>query len=613
MPPITMADVCVSCSSPIPEGARFCMNCGQPVPGGAPDVAAAADQRHAALAAAAPRSLVEKLRAPRLTGERKPVTALFADVVGSTTLAESMDPEEFTAIINGAFEVMSQAIHRYEGTIAKLLGDAVLAFFGAPIAHEDDPARAARAALDLIEGVRSYAGPLRESGIDLQVRVGINTGPVIVGNVGSDLRYEYTALGDAVNVAARMQTAAEPGHILLTDATYRFVAPLVEVRDLGPIEVKGKAEPVRAYELLGLRAEAGPTRGLGAAGIESPMVGRSGPLAQLVGALDAVRAGRGRVAVIVGEPGIGKSRLLAEFRQAAQAHDRPAAFAVGHSLSYGQGLPYHLLTDLVRSLIGAPMAVEEREVREALARTLPALLGADAPEAEALLGHLLGAPVDSDVGRAVAAYDPLTLQAGYLKAIRAVVGARAARGPLVLVLEDIHWADPTSAEAIWKLLGFVQLTPVLLVCLTRPDREAPGWRLVGQARDLFGDAMVEIALAPLTEDESRTLVANLLEIESLPARTREFILARAEGNPFFVEEVIRMLIDRGAIVRRGEQWVATAEVEAVEIPDTLQGLLLARIDRLPEDARRTLRVASVIGRQFSARVLQEVLEEATAQ
>ena len=154
---------------------------------------------------------------------------------------------------------------------------------------------------------------------------------------------------------------------------------------------------------------------------------------------------------------------------------------------------------------------------------------------------------------------------------------------------------------------------MLLVCLTRPDREAPGWRLVGQARDLFGDAMVEIALAPLTEDESRTLVANLLEIESLPARTREFILARAEGNPFFVEEVIRMLIDRGAIVRRGEQWVATAEVEAVEIPDTLQGLLLARIDRLPEDARRTLRVASVIGRQFSARVLQEVLEEATAQ
>jgi predicted ATPase len=376
--------------------------------------------------------------------------------------------------------------------------------------------------------------------------------------------------------------------------------------------VKGKSEPVRAYELVAIRAEAGPTRGLGAAGIESPMVGREGPLAQLTGALDAVAAGRGRLAVVIGEPGIGKSRLLGELRRDAAARQPPVRWAQGQCLSYGQGLPYHLLTDLVRSLVGAPPAAEPAEIHEALRRDLPAMLGTEWPEAEALLGNLLGAAIDSEMGRAVAAYDPLTLQAGYLKAIRAVVTAISSGSPLVLVLEDIHWADASSVEAIGKLLPFVHEARVLLVCATRPDRDAPGWRLVGQARDAFGDAMVEIALSPLTADESRALVANLLVIESLPAKVRDFILARAEGNPFFVEEVIRMLIDRGAIVRSGPDWIATQEVEGVEIPDTLHGLLLARIDRLPEDARRTLRVASVIGRQFSARVLQEVLDEATA-
>ena len=559
--------------------------------------------------AAAPQSLVEKLRAPRLTGERKPVTALFADVVGSTSLAESMDPEEWTRILNGAFEVMSQAIHRYEGTIAKLLGDAVLAFFGAPVTHEDDPQRAVRAAIDLLVGVREYAQPLRDSGIDLQVRVGINTGPVVVGNVGSDLRYEYTAMGDAVNVAARMQTAAEPGAIMITDATYRFVSPLVEAVDLGPLEVKGKSEPVRAYEVTGLRATAGPTRGL--VGLESPMIGRDGPLRALTGALDAVQAGRGRVAVIVGEPGIGKSRLLAELRRASLEGPRPAGWVEGRCLSYGQQLPYHLLGDLVRSLIGASMASEEPELRAGLEREVGRQLGDAAPEPIAFLAHVLGISLSSEEARVVA-LDPLTLQAGYLKSIRAVLAARAQREPLVVVCEDIHWADPSSAEVLFKLFGFVQETPLLLVFATRPDRDAPGWRLVSQAREWFGDALVEITLAPLSEGESRALVANLLVIESLPERVRDFILARADGNPFFVEEVIRMLIDRGAIVRVGDDWVATAEIEGVEIPETLQGLLLARIDRLPEDARRTLRVASVIGRQFSAKVLEEVLAEASA-
>ena len=252
------ASVCANCAAPLPTDARFCMTCGQPVATTTTD-----EPRHARLQAAAPAPLVTKMRAPRLTGERKPVTALFADVVGSTSLAESMDPEDWTGIMNGAFDVMSQAIYRYEGTIAKLVGDAVLAFFGAPVAHEDDPERAVRAALDMLASVKDYRADVHASyGVDFQLRIGINTGPVLVGNVGSDLRYEYTALGDAVNVAARMQTAADPGAVLITAATYRFVAGLVDVRDVGALEVKGKSEPVQAYAVVGLKAQRTSSRGL---------------------------------------------------------------------------------------------------------------------------------------------------------------------------------------------------------------------------------------------------------------------------------------------------------------------------------------------------------------
>src|SRR5918994_7234913 len=242
---------CPRCESPVPADARFCANCGQSVAGAsAADDAAAG--RQARLSAAAPAPLVEKMRAAKLTGQRKPVTALFADVVGSTTLAEGMDPEDWTQMMNEAFELMSKAIFRYEGTIAQLQGDAMLAFFGAPIAHEDDPERAVLAALDMIAATDEFAEQLQSTlGIDFRIRAGINSGPVIVGNIGSDLRYEYTALGDAVNVAARMQTAAQPGTILITEMTRRLTGDTFDLEDLGEIEVKGKAEPIHVYRVLG--------------------------------------------------------------------------------------------------------------------------------------------------------------------------------------------------------------------------------------------------------------------------------------------------------------------------------------------------------------------------
>jgi hypothetical protein len=510
---------------------------------------------------------------------------------------------------------MSQAVFRYEGTIAQLQGDAMLAFFGAPVAHEDDPDRAVRAALEMVERTDEFARQLKAAhGIDFRIRAGLNTGPVIVGNVGSDLRYEYTALGDAVNVAARVQTAAEPGSVLVTAQTQRFIAGAFDFEDLGEVEVKGKAEPIRLYRVLGVRAEPARARGLETIGLSSPLVGRAVELDTLRGLFEVVRAGRGRLAVILGEPGIGKSRLLAELRTAigATGEDASVAWVEGRCVSYGRTIPYHLAYDGVRSLLGLPQAGSEQMPRAALDERLRVLLGDEADDVAAYFAHLLAMPLSAQEADRVQ-LDPETLQFRYVAAISRVVRQIAEQRPLVIVCEDIHWADPASVEVMLKLLPLLTPQPILTLFCGRAETDAPGWKLVAQPRLVLGDALTEIRLQPLSEGDSRELVANLLEIESLPESVRSTILTRSEGNPFFVEEVIRMLIGRGAIVRSGERWMANETITGIEIPDTLHGLLLARIDQLPDAAKRSLRVASVIGRQFPVRVLERVLETTTVE
>ena len=611
---------CPRCGNPVAPDARFCANCGFAL-----EQASPADQaRQARLTAAAPPPLIAKMRTAKITGERKPVTALFTDVVGSTSMAEQMDPEDWTALINQAFDLMSKAVFRYEGTIAQLQGDAMLAFFGAPIAHEDDPDRAVHAALEMIVATDEFSRQLRAThGLDFRIRAGINSGPVVVGNVGSDLRYESTALGDAMNVAARMQAAAEPGTVLITAATNRFVADAFDVEDLGEIVVKGKTDPVHAYRVLAPKAVPDRKRGLERAGLASPMVGRESQLETLRSLYGVVSAGRGRVAFLVGEPGIGKSRLLAEFQRFSTgggAADGPAAeldgdahptWIEGRCVSYGRNLPYHLLLDLVRFTLGLTFVASESEARATLDRQVSELLGDEGVDTAPILAHLLGLPLHpEEVAQAMT--DPETMQIRYVASIHRLLRALSARGPVVLVCEDVHWADPSSVELMRQVLPLAAQLPVFLIASLRAETDSAGWKLMAAARELFGAALTEIRLQPLSATESRDLVANLLEIESLPDRVRDLILARAEGNPFFVEEVIRMLIERGVIERRADRWIATGEVGSVEIPETLHGLLLARIDQLPDAAKRSLRVASVIGRQFPVRVLERVLGETSA-
>jgi predicted ATPase len=376
--------------------------------------------------------------------------------------------------------------------------------------------------------------------------------------------------------------------------------------------------------VLGRKADPGRRRGLESVGLDSPMVGRQAQLRRLVDLLEVIRSGKGRVAFIVGEPGIGKSRLLAELKAAAlptpDAAAQPASAAAGppvtwvegRCVSYGRNLPYHLLIDLVRSILGISFSAAEDEGRATLDRALARILGTggdgstEATDTAPYLAHLLGLPLRADELETTR-IEPDVMQGRYIAATHRLLRGLAADRPVVLVCEDLHWADPASIEVARQVMPLATQLPILFVAAIRAETDSPGWALIGQARDVFGDRLTEIQLEPLSDAESRALVSNLLEIESLPDEVRDLIMARAEGNPFFVEEVVRMLIERGVIVARDDRWVATDEVAGVDIPESLHGLLLARIDQLPDSAKRSLRIASVIGRQFPVRVLEQVV------
>jgi class 3 adenylate cyclase/tetratricopeptide (TPR) repeat protein len=606
---------CTNCQAELLPGARFCMHCGQAIRVLTP----ADDARLARLTASTPPPLAEKVRlAAHLAGERRYVTVLFIDVVGSTGLAEELDVEVWSVLMNGAFDRIAPVIYRYEGTVARMLGDSLVAFFGAPVAHEDDPLRAVMAALDVIEVVQEYASFARQQyGVEFAMRACLNYGLVMLGTIGKDLKYDFTSLGGVINLAARLKFAAQPMSVLIADTVHRFVAPVFECLDLGFIEVKGRSEPVRAYQVLGYKAEPGSLRGL--VGLASPMVGRDGELYRLTQLCETVRAGLGRAVLIIGEPGMGKTRLISEWQAAVvrKAIAPNVQWAEGHSHSYAQGLVYHLLVHLVYSLLGVSESVGEARIHAALLSLVEDLFGSSETspglDVYASLAHLLSLKLH---GNALEAMDQVEIEAlpiRYAFALRSLIERLALRRPVILVLEDLHWADPSSVQALIKLLPAVSSAQVLFCMVIRPERESPGWKLVTAAREVLGNSLYEISLEALSDQDTRQLVANLLAIEALPDELRALILRKSEGNPYFVEEIIRMLIERGAIVAVDNGWVAGESLGSIVVPDNLQGLLMARIDRLPDESRHTLRVASVVGRQFPVRVLEWVLADGGVQ
>jgi class 3 adenylate cyclase len=580
------------------------MNCGQALQAVSPNTQARLER----MAAAVPAPLLEKAReANRLTGERRMVTALYMDIVGSRALAARLGTETSSDLINEALDLAYPVIYRYEGSIAQLQDDELLAFFGAPVVHEDDPVRAVRAALELLEDARQHASNVKSKhGVDFGVRISLSTGPVTLGPVGEALKYEYSALGGTLNLVTQVEAAKLPNSVLMTEYTYRFVAPFFDTTEIGEVAAANISRPTRIYRVESVSATPGQVRGL--SGLESPMVGREKELASLVQLLNQLQAGVGRAAVILGEPGIGKTRLISEWR--ALSSQQTTRWAQGRCLSYGSDQPYHLVVSMLRSLANISEVAGEPETRAGLLALCEELCGVDCPdfyETYPYLGHLLGLRLDGEALLRTRQLDPQAHLARAQAALRRLLGALANRAPLVIVLEDLHWADPSSVELISQLIPLASSERLLFCMAMRSEPDAAGWRLVSTARKNLGPLLTEITLEALSDADSRQLVSNLLEIEALPEGVRSLILHKAEGNPFFVEEVIRMLIDRGAILFEGNRWRAGAEIEDVEIPDNLQGLLLARIDRLPDEIKQTLRIAAVIGRQFPVKVLEHVL------
>ena len=582
----------------------------KPTPRELPDPVMGEEHAQSSLQKFIPTELVTKLEAARsngtMAGERRVVTMLFCDVKGSTGAAEQLDPEEWTEIINGAFEQMIKPVYTYEGTVARLMGDGILAFFGAPIAHEDDPQRAILAGLDIIASIKPYREAVKQRhGLDFDVRVGINTGEVVVGAVGSDLRMEYTAMGDAINLAARMEQMAQPGTVQISEETHRLVAPLFEFEDLGEIEVKGKANPVLAYRVL--RRKAAPGRLRGIEGLEAPLIGRESEWSRLTATADALQKGVGQIVLLIGEAGLGKSRLIRELHQyAANGNEEPVDWYETTSLSYETAQPYSLFQRLARRVCGITNNDPPEIVRDKLESMVATMPEDRQPQILQVFESLFG--LASSNGR-----PPLqgeNFKGQLFVAIEALWRFRANATPIVLVCDDLHWSDPASVALLQHLFPLTNEVPLMLLCATRPDRSAPGWSLKQVAGEEFSHRYTEINVRPLTAEDSDTLVDNLLTISDLPAGLRSRILEKAEGNPFFVEEVVRSLIETESVVRTadGMHWQATNEGKGIDIPDNLQALLTARMDRLEEDTKRILQLAALIGRSFFYRVLQMIAE-----
>jgi class 3 adenylate cyclase/tetratricopeptide (TPR) repeat protein len=580
------AVTCPKCGAANPDDARFCNACGSSLDPTSDAVTG--------LDPFLPRELLAKLEAARagraMEGERRIVTMLFCDVKGSTAMAETLDPEDWAEIMNGAFERLIAPIYRYEGTLARLMGDAIFAFFGAPIAHEDDPQRAVWAGLDIISGIATYKDQVRaERGLELDVRVGINTGPVMVGQVGSDLRLEYTAMGDAVNVAARMEQTAAPGTVQVTAETHRLVEPLFEFEARGGIEVKGKAEPVAAYKVMGRRAEPGPIRGMRG----SPLVGRDREIEQLRGAIEEAQSGRGRIVSLIGEAGLGKSRLVAETRAewTRRQPDDPRhgdleihrIWETWQCVSYDATRPYSQYRrmvaqiariedtdapDVVRTKLAATIELGAAEWLEPHMRVWRPLFGVTEPEEEPLEGE--------------------AFREAIMDLVPASTRAFGADPPRLLVFEDLHWCDEASMDVLIETAKLVDDLPCLFLFAYRPDREAPSWRLKQWLETEYPHRSTELALAPLSDDESGHLIDALIPDENPAVRAQ--ILERTDGNPLFVEEVV----------------AAVLEHDEIAIPNSLQALFTARLDALDETSKHTLQLASVIGRSFTEPVLLAV-------
>ena len=535
--------------------------------------------------------------APEMAGERKPVTVMFADLSGFTALSEKLDAEVVRDLMNACFDCLVPVIEKYGGVVDKFIGDEIMALFGAPQAQEDDAERALRAALTLFEALEAFNA---RHGTDLGLHLGINSGLVIAGGLGSRGRQAYSVLGDTVNVAARLEDASQRGETYVGAQTYRLTASLFEFESLPPFHLKGKTEPQPVFRLLGMKAARGRQRGL--TSVDGPLVGRSAELAQLHQALQHLQAGQGGLVFITGEAGLGKSRLLRELHRLVQNSRQELQWFEGASLSYEAGQPYGLFQHLFRQVCGLKQTDPAGWVLEKIVPRLEGFSPQGYADALQVLSGLYAIGGDGTP-------QGETFRNQLFKFMRDFWRRQAQRRPVILVFDDMHWSDPASVDLLLHLLSLVEQAPLLLIFGSRPDPETPGWKIKTAASQEFPLAALEISLQPLSGQECGQLISTLLTTMDIPPALQARIQAKADGNPLFIEEIVRTLIEKGVIVpdESGARWVSHLDPETIQIPDNLQSLLGARIDRLEIEERSTLQVASVIGRSFYFKILQAML------
>ena len=530
----------------------------------------------------------------RLRGERREVAVLFADAVNFTRLSASLDAEPVFGLINDLLGRLVACIHRYDGLVDKFTGDGLMAVFGAPHAHENDAELAVRAALDM-QKVTAEFEPIAHAqlGAPLQIRIGIHSGLVIAGILGTQQQAAYTVIGDTVNLAARLQALSQPGRTVVSSRVYEQTRPFFNFEAMGTAQIKGIDQPMTVYEVIGNRSEPLPTRGV--AGTKTILLGRNAELQQLRLALAAFLDDQhGRVVTIQGEAGMGKSRLVSEWLSVIVPDQ--ATVWQGRGLPYSQGVGYGVFRSLLQDALRTypPHSTWDDKVTPALRPFLRQIsASALTPEEQAALQRL----------------EPERVKQLTELALREWLLGETRQRPVVLILEDFHWADDLSKDMLPSLVGLVRETPLLVCLISRPQPEAPLQIAFPQTKaPLAAPLFLSVELKPLSPEYGRALLGHLVNLNSLPEQFVNTILTRAEGNPFYIEEFVHMLIEKQVLTQGDDRWqvASTVELETLEVPTTLRGLMMARVDRLPQDLQHVLRDAAVIGLQFSASLLDEV-------
>lgn len=586
-----LSAACASCGHTNVAGSRFCNACGASLTGEREPV----DARFASASAYTPKHLADRILTSRsaLEGERKHVTVLFADMKGSMELLAERDPEEARKLLDPVLDRMMEAVHRYEGVVNQVMGDGIMVLFGAPLAHEDHAVRACYAALRMQGAIRRYSDELRRTqGLEVQVRVGLNSGDVVVRAIGGDLRMDYTAVGQTTHLAARMEQLAPPGTIRLTAHTLALAEGFVQVKPLGPIPVKGMAEPVEIFELTGAAAVRSRLQASRARGF-SRFVGRDTELEQVRHAAEQARGGRGQIVAVVGEPGVGKSRLFYEF---VHSHHTQGWLCVeAGSVSYGKATPFLPLADLLRRYFRIDDHDDTRTVRAKVTGTI-LTLDRTLEDAVPAVSWLLDALPPDDPFLDV---DPAQRRRRAIDGAKRLLLRESRVQPLLLVFEDLHWIDAETQAFLDGLVESLPTAPILLAVNYRPEyRHAWGNKTYYR----------QLRIDPLPPESAEELLQALLGGDASVRALEPLLAERTEGNPLFLEESVRALVETGALVGEPGAYRLTRSIDTVQIPATVQAILAARIDRLPPELKRLLQAASVMGKDVPVALLESVAE-----